>query len=485
MKHSLPTRAAALFLVSILSLPLTNHAQGQEELAVSALKEDFALLRQALEEAHPGLYRYTSESAFDSVFSNTEKRIDHSMTQQEFYALLLPVVGQIKCGHTKLHPENLVPSHFYFNTEHVFPWRLNFDGERVTVLGAYSESQEVPLGAELVSINGKPMEDIVSVMRQAFFSDGNNETFKYLEMGRYFSAYYANLFEGPEYFTLVCEGRDGLLEVKVPAISHEEVEDFQNLERESEESKPPYSLEFISDRTALLTIRSFWREAKGRSYNKFLKEAFQDLRERNTQNLVIDLRDNEGGIDKRGARLMSYLTDQEFGYYDRLEVASRKKFSFAGNAQLPKFYGLMRMFISKDGNGKYRWKHNKNLKVQKPRKDAFTGPTYVLINGASFSVTAEFAAVAHHLKRATFVGEETGGGYYGNNSGVFALVTLPNSRLTVGIPLIAYYLKVDGYPYPDRGVIPDYEVRPTSGDLLMGKDPVLDFTLGQISKSKD
>jgi len=96
-------------------------------------------------------------------------------------------------------------------------------------------------------------------------------------------------------------------------------------------------------------------------------------------------------------------------------------------------------------------------------------------------VTAEFAAVTHYLKRATFIGEETWGAYYSNNSGTFVIVTLPNSRLNVGIPMLAYYTAVKDYPAPDRGIIPDYEVRSTVQDILNGKDAVLDFTLQLIN----
>jgi len=66
----------------------------------------------------------------------------------------------------------------------------------------------------------------------------------------------------------------------------------------------------------------------------------------------------------------------------------------------------------------------------------------VLVNGFSFSVTSEFAAVAKATGRAKLMGQETGGTYSGNNSGTFVLVTLPNSRLVLGIPMLGYYMAV-------------------------------------------
>ncbi len=133
-------------------------------------------------------------------------------------------------------------------------------------------------------------------------------------------------------------------------------------------------------------------------------------------------------------------------------------YSFSQYAHLPKFYGILRHTDSKNGYRDICVESQPGLKMQKPKRNSFSGKVYVLINGGSFSVTSEFASVAHYLKRAVFIGEETGGGYYGNNSGTFVIVTLPNSRMNVGIPMLAYYTAVKNYPYPDRGIIPDHEV---------------------------
>ena len=86
----------------------------------------------------------------------------------------------------------------------------------------------------------------------------------------------------------------------------------------------------------------------------------------------------------------------------------------------------------------------------------------------------------HNNKKATFIGEETGGAYYGNNSGVFAIVTLPNTKLTVGIPLMAYYSNVSGYPYKDRGILPDHTVKNSVEDVLHKRDVVMEYTLELI-----
>lgn len=465
---------AVLLIICLQFLSSVQFLKAQETFTVTQLKADFSLFEQALQEAHPGLYRYNSKAHIDSLFAKTNGLIDREMSQQEFYKLLLPLVVQIKCGHTKFHPDSNWATNFYYNTEKVFPLRLFFQGKKAYAIGNYEDASPIPAGSEVLEINGNSVSDIMDKMLNSFCSDGNNTTFKYIEMSHYFSAYYANLVEGPDTFTVKYQNGQGIAETKILSVSHEKIEQYEKHLDEVANNTPLSRINFRENETALLSIPSFW-EGTGKKYKQFLKNSFEAINQKKVKNLIIDLRNNEGGIDRRGSLLLSYLMDREFNYYDRLEVTTRKKYSFAKQARLPGFYGIYRHLISKENDGSYRWNHNKNLKVQKPQKNNFSGNVYVLINGASFSVTAEFAAVTHFLKRATFIGEETGGAYYGNNSGTFVIVTLPNSKLNVGIPMVAYYTAVSGYPFNDRGVTPDYKVEPTVNQILSGEDPVLNF----------
>jgi hypothetical protein len=94
------------------------------------------------------------------------------------------------------------------------------------------------------------------------------------------------------------------------------------------------------------------------------------------------------------------------------------------------------------------------------------------MNGGSFSTTCEFLSNLHDRKRATFVGEEAGGGYFGNTSGPTVRVTLPNTQVRVIVPLRTYYVAVkDGIP--NRSILPDYEVRQSINDVLSGNDTVM------------
>ena len=464
-----------LFIIGSLLIPVF-HLVAQNTLTPEQLTEDFALARQSLEEAHPGLYRYNSKLHVDSLFTATASGLTKSMTQQEFYRLLLPVIANVKCGHIKLHPDNNWSDNYFYGRDNLFPLKLFIEEGRAFITDSYDNSQ-IPTGSEILIINNMPIRALIDSIIPTLFSDGNNNTFKYIELARYFSAFYANLFGTPDQFTIQYLNGDEAKKVTLKAVSLEKIKEYENRQTGNLE---PYYIEYLDNSIAVMTISSFWMNSDA-SFKKFLKKTFREIKEKGTENLIIDLRNNEGGQDRRGAQLLSYLMDRNFNYYDRLEATTDKKYSFHENAQLPRFYGLLRMMITGTDSGTFLWKHHKNLKVQKPARNHYDNKVYVLVNGASFSVTAEFAAVTHFLKRATLIGEETGGGYYGNNSGTFVIVKLPNSGLNIGIPMLGYYLAVKDYPYPDHGVIPHHVIKPDILDILSGNDPVMDYTLNMIN----
>jgi C-terminal processing protease CtpA/Prc len=110
------------------------------------------------------------------------------------------------------------------------------------------------------------------------------------------------------------------------------------------------------------------------------------------------------------------------------------------------------------------------------------GKTIFLIDGLSFSTAAEFCAIAKSNKRGLFVGEETGGGYYGNNSGSFVEVVLPNTKLIVSIPTIKYTMDVSASTAKARGIRPDIQIIPTIAEVLREEDAPLNFAISLAGK---
>jgi C-terminal processing protease CtpA/Prc len=121
-------------------------------------------------------------------------------------------------------------------------------------------------------------------------------------------------------------------------------------------------------------------------------------------------------------------------------------------------------------DGRYHLIKRPNWGVQRPAVPGFRGPVYVLINGNSFSTSAEFASIVWSHRRAQFVGEEGSGYWRGNTSGPDPTLTLPATRLRLTVPLVEFDMAVRDTALGAHGIKPDHEVTYTVQDLIAGVD---------------
>jgi C-terminal processing protease CtpA/Prc len=216
-------------------------------------------------------------------------------------------------------------------------------------------------------------------------------------------------------------------------------------------------------------------------------EYFSILDANKTKTLIIDIRHNGGGEETLGTLLLSYLAKEPFRYYKAV-LANGPDFDFFRYAEgheerdaLPRYVAPLKVALSESLPGKptapYELVNRPNLGLQQPSKPHFDGQVLILIDGGSFSTSAEFAAVCHSLRRATFIGEESSGAYYGDDSGITPTLVLPNTKLRIDVPLIAYYMAVDGRRNQNRGVLPDCFVKYTIQDELEGRDKGMELAL--------
>ena len=450
-----------------------DQAWPDQTLTPEQLQADFARFRMALHEVHPAMYRYTPKATFDSLFAATAACLNRPMTQYEFYVTMTPLLVALRDGHIKW----IVPGrdeHYPFFVNTLFPLKLYFLEDKAWVVGNY-ESSDVPAGVEVIAINGQPIATIIGqLLPNMTFADGATLTAKYDDLNHFFSGYYATFISAQTTFSITYRLGDTIKTVQLPAVTHE------TIKRYNEQHKPtlqkPHRVTFSDDgQTAVMTIERFWAEENEQKFKTFLAEAFGEIKAKNIPNLVLDLRNNEGGEESYGVWLYQYLAQKPFRYYDHISVRQKKAYSFP--ARTPKLYQKLRwLLVRKRGDG-YVFTKQRGLKTQKLQRDAFAGNLYILINGGSFSVTTEFAARAHADGRATFIGQETGGACEGNSSGIFAITQLPNSRIDLGVPMFGFHMaNLPANLSKGQGIRPDHVVIPTIDDVLTGNDRAMQFT---------
>jgi len=108
----------------------------------------------------------------------------------------------------------------------------------------------------------------------------------------------------------------------------------------------------------------------------------------------------------------------------------------------------------------------------------------VLTNGLTFSAASLFCALVKGEKNIILVGEETGGGWYGNAGVLIPNITLPNTRLRIRLPF--FRLVQSGFRMSEKGsgVAPDWYIGPDWRDILRGRDTKMEEVLKVIRDKK-
>ena len=446
------------------------------------LREDFRIARRALEEGHSGIYRYTPKPAMDRVFDTAERSLDHPMDVFEFARVLAPAIAAIKCGHTGLNLPEAVRQEINTHAR-LLPLIVKVINKRVYIFRDLSSDEHRLAAGEIRSINNLPAARIVKTMMEASSGDGDVETSRQVRIsGSRFPVLLLTLFDVHSPYDLVVYSARTRREEKlrVEGIEMPKLQErVQAAFPQDDDPKRAADLRYVDEgRIAVMKIYGFGGmvdAARKTGLKDFYKESFEEMQAKGTRSLVLDLRNNGGGADELGKLLLSYLIDQPFKYYDDLVINS-DHFELMKYAGRPDFKVTEKMAV-KGADGKYHATTHPNWGINQPSKPTFTGKVYILINGGSFSTTSEFLSQAHFHKRAVFIGEESGGGYYGNSSGMMPLVTLPNTRIGIRVPLMTYYMAVSGYKAAAHGVIPDYPVNHTIEDFIDGKDPDMELAL--------
>lgn len=435
-------------------------------LSRAALQEDLHYLKASLEKIHPGLNLYTSQAELERSFYNASRALERETNEAGFLRIMGPLIEKIHCGHTIAYPSNTTTE--WLSLSHTsFPVPISFAGDSAIVTQSH---KNIPAGSRLLSINGTPIAEIISKLKTVVPADGWNETYKTFQLRKNFPKWLAWYYPHADSFDIAFESNKLPHQKRVGGIA-----------LTTQEDGPSAQFHFYdSISTLLLTIPTFETHQK---FNLWLEEVFKSAKVKQTKNLVIDIRNNEGGRDECGALLFSFIAKNNFDYYKNITVKTPDT-TILGRLTIDEvpFNKIVPDYttaINQEGI-LYYYSTHPNLLKQSPSMNAFEGQVYILINGGTYSSAAEFASIAHSSHRAIFIGEETGGAYHQNCSLGTPTLTLPHSKLRINIPLGKYSMVVDDGTPSGHGVIPDHLVRYTTADLLEGRDKEMELCLQLI-----
>ena len=489
--------------------------------SVNELTSDVEYAQHKLESLHPDLYHYITKKDLEYKFDSLKSSFINPMTSYDFYFRLSPVIASIKQGHTQTlpltkklkHKEKILVKKY--GTSPLSQYDYELFNDRLYIIKNNSSDSTIKTGTEVLSVNGINPIELITKYKNTFTSDGSNITFFSRKLAKGFPRYF--YYETGIQDSVICQLKYKeiyrTITLKRPVIStktgtgkSKEVTgtDLKLQKKESQKRrlhgydplKKVYSkmLTFpVQDSSvAVMKINDFM---KG-NYRKFYKQSFRLMDSLHTKTLILDLRDNGGGLIRDINILYSYLADSSYHLIEKPVVTSKTSLWHFGYYNNNPFWvqviqtiflpvvleidAITYLKTRKDSDNKYRFAIRES-RLTHPSNHRFKGKVYVLINGGSYSATCLLSSNMKGSKRATFVGQETGGADNGCVAGIMPVRSLPASKVQVRIGLLECKT-----PYPSlmdgRGIFPDVEITPTLNDRLSGNDPELQWVLKDIDQ---
>lgn len=417
-----------------LSQPMPEDARNglqEDKVQADEMKADLDFLIENLKQ-HPQLYLYTPEAAYDHLWSAAYEMTKEEQSIKKFYSIIAPIVAKIQCSHTAVRiPRKYLEDQNGFTF--YFPLDVYAVNNRLYTLGGDPEVEKIiPPGSEILSINYVPVENILQRLASFIPSEGSVQTTKYNELNREFKAY-LNLLIDTDKYRIEYRDHEGIKKAKLKAVKTANAP----ADPGAEITVP---LDFSLDEKfsiGLIRIPSF-AVMDMNGYMTKLDSIFMLLRQDNTENLVVDLRDNPGGHPIFAAQLFSYLSSKDFTYFKRNPLV----------ADFEPLYNPMQS----------------NLNY-------FKGKLYILVNGGCLSTTGHLISLVDYHTDAVFIGEEPGSTYRCNDFS--RQFSLPNSGIEANIPGTTFETAI-----PEEAKLTpfkvDHEISISIQDLIKGTDPYME-----------
>lgn len=358
---------------------------------------------------------------WDKTYVDFIPKVRATKSTYEYYRLLQQMCALLKDAHTDV----FLPKVLAERMEADLPLRIDSIENRVFITRVDSRqlaAEGITAGLEILKIDGMPVHEYAAKNRRPYI--GSNSP-QHLEV----KIYSYGLLSGPRDRPVTVELRSKAGKVFVKSLSRGAYPD--------KKTPPAFEYRRLAGNIAYVALNTFASEDAQKELEQHLPEI------RDSDGLILDIRENDGGSGVTAYNIIGDLMDKDFEtppWKSRQYVATLRVWGHPGGWYEPK---------------PSQW-------AGRPH-DFYSKPVVMLIGPRALSASDVFAEVFQLLHRGKLVGEPTGGST-GDPLG-FALPGGGSARVAtstdVGIGLVG------------RGVQPDVLVPRTARDFLAGNDAAL------------
>jgi hypothetical protein len=413
------------------------------------------------EDVHPNLYSSISKADFYFITDSIKKLMPKKVSDASAYKAIRKIFSLVHDAHTAPTIKFFFKrgSGFFMKT---LPCKLEIKDERVFISKNYGYKNNIPIGSEIISINEKPVAKCIKEVSQLLSYEIRPYRNTLLQIPYFWGLWndfkdYEISYMAPGSKTIKIIKTSGGLISNLTFIS-----DFES-------GNKPYTYKIISDGIGYIDFKACKNLD---SFKIFLNTTFQSIKTDSVKSLIIDIRKNSGGNSSLADELMQYISKTSYRMFDlgcvmiSKELVKRGKLNWIDSSK--REIGTLYSFID---STKTKLRDN-------PLR--FTGKSYLLVGGNTFSSASNFASAFQCYKVGKIIGTETGGitVCYGD----IYRFDLPHTKFDMGVSYKKFYnaCGVDD----KRGVLPDCIVENSFEDERNGIDRVLEFTINLIKQNK-
>ena len=425
-----------------------------------------------------GLSKFWQEVNYNFIYLNKVDRkaweeeyiklipeVQESKNDYEYYRLLAKFSAFLKDGHTNIYAYNEIWEQMNdeFTTHKLL--LTGIDGKAIIIGINQSKKDELPLGTEVVKVNGQPTRDYLKSYVAPYISSSTDYVLEELAIRSMFNAPIGSQFE---------------VEFKLPNGSKKKlnltISDTKMKEELFPTVKKKELLEFkwiTRDDIAYVGLNSFTDPAINTLFENIMPELYK------AKKIIIDLRENGGGNSDIGKDILEYLTKDTLLHgsrsQSRMHISTLKAWGqWTNEADTLNNAEAKRTYLAYRDELYHQFPYNADtVNLNKKR---IVVPTALLISMNTASAAEDFLIYADNQEHMIKIGEPSFGStgqpyHFEMPGGGFARVctkkdTYANGKEFVGV-----------------GILPDLEVKKSLIDYLENNDPVLEAAVKYLEKA--
>lgn len=439
-------------------------------------KKDLKFFIKTIEEVHPKLNFKTELEEINQVKRSILGKFKSINSRDKLLNLMKEFTGIIGDDHTVVlsgQKETLPEVPF-------FKFKLVQERIFVTVFRKYKDKRKIDtkikVGDEILEINNIPVQQLLSKERAK--SNSNNFYFKKYSTYKYIF----DEFNGEVVFLL----KDKRSKTYSEKVLFSKLDEYQLPKNMFDHVTNPFSFSIdkkvgvftytrCSDRTSFENSEQKIEQLKkvGIDFKNIpvLEEEcykfFSEVKKRNLQKIIIDIRDNLGGNSNFNKIFYKYLTKKKLDTFKiKIKISDQLK-KYDSWWEKYKVGDLVELDYKKH---EFPYNHNPSV-FELDNLPFYDGEVYLLVNNGVFS-SAEWMAYEFEANRlGKIIGEPTGGG--GTRTGDTLQFELPQTKIKFTVSFKLF--EVPDGAKNDSTVIPDFFVAQSVDDFQAGRDTILEF----------